>query len=129
MPSKRLVLPVHFPAKVACATRQLSGSQPTQSAARRSYHYLDGDCPAREIREAIDTLTVRMADARRKSAEYGVEANLHETSAAELRRARKDYSVAWRQSAYRGLIRGILVHPATRPFNVWNPDRVEVLWR
>ncbi|MFJ9983958.1 hypothetical protein ACIQUD_07910 [Streptomyces globisporus] len=92
-------------------------------------HYLDGDRPAREIREAIDTLNVRMADARRKSAEYGVEANLHETSAAELRRARKDYSVTWRQSTYRGLIREILIHPATRPFNVWNPDRVEVLWR
>ncbi|WP_228921387.1 hypothetical protein [Streptomyces sp. DH7] len=96
----------------------MPGSQPTQSAARRSYHYLDGDRPAREIREAIDTLTVRMADARRKSAEYGVKANLHETSVAELRRARKDYAVAWRQSTYRGLIREILIHPAIRPFNV-----------
>ncbi|MFJ2875773.1 hypothetical protein [Streptomyces sp. NPDC087298] len=65
----------------------MPGSQPTQSAAHRSYHYLDGDRPAREIREAIDTLNVRMADARRKSAEYGVKANLHEISAAEPRKA------------------------------------------
>ncbi|MFD5905638.1 hypothetical protein ACFV6B_40480 [Streptomyces microflavus] len=70
-----------------------------------------------------------MADARRKSAEYGVKANFHEISAAELRRARKDYSVARKQSTYRSLTREILIHSATRPFNVWNPDRVEVLWR
>ncbi|AWL41041.1 MULTISPECIES: hypothetical protein [unclassified Streptomyces] len=96
----------------------MPGSQATQSAARRSYHYLDGDRPAREIREATDTLNVRMTDARRKSAEYGVKANLHEISAAELRKAWKDYSVARKQSTYRGLIREILTHPATRPFNV-----------
>ncbi|MFE5393581.1 hypothetical protein ACFQ9U_03350 [Streptomyces sp. NPDC056568] len=35
---------------------------------------LDGDRPAREIRKAIDALNVRMAHARRKSAEYGVKA-------------------------------------------------------
>ncbi|MER0429917.1 hypothetical protein [Streptomyces microflavus] len=90
---------------------------------------LDGDRPAREIRDAIDTLNGRMADARREMAEYGVKANLHEISAAELQRARKDYSIARKQSTYRGLIREILIHPATRPFNVWNPDRVEVFWK
>ncbi|MET9848906.1 recombinase family protein [Streptomyces ossamyceticus] len=90
---------------------------------------LDGDRPAREIRDAIDKLNARMADARRESAEYGVKANLHEISAAELREAWKDYSVARKQSTYRGLIREILIHPATRPFNVWNPDRVEIFWK
>ncbi|MDH6493805.1 hypothetical protein M2156_000024 [Streptomyces sp. SAI-149] len=30
---------------------------------------------------------------------------------------------------YRGLIGEILIHPATRPFNVWNPDRVEIFWK
>lgn len=30
---------------------------------------------------------------------------------------------------YRGLIREILIRTATRPFNVWNPDRAEALWR
>jgi hypothetical protein len=39
-----------------------------------------------------------------------------------------DYSVSRKQSVYRGLIREILIHPATRPFNVWNPDRIEVFW-
>ncbi|MET9051783.1 recombinase family protein [Streptomyces bacillaris] len=90
---------------------------------------LDGDRPAREIRDAIDTLNGRMADSRRKMAEYGVKANLHEISAAELRKAWKGYSVARKQSTYRGLIREILIHPATRPFNVWNPGRVEVFWK
>ncbi|MFI2757800.1 recombinase family protein [Streptomyces echinatus] len=90
---------------------------------------LDGDRPAREIRDAIDKLNARMADARREAAEYGVKANLHEINAAELRKAWKDYSVARKQSTYRGLIREILIHPATRPFNVWNPDRVEIFWK
>ncbi|MBQ0969190.1 recombinase family protein [Streptomyces sp. RK23] len=90
---------------------------------------LDGDRPAREIQDAIDKLNVRMADARQKIAQYGVKANLTEVSAAELRKEWEDYSVARKQSVYRGLIREILIHPATRPFNVWNPDRVEILWR
>ncbi|MEU3701650.1 hypothetical protein AB0E82_05120 [Streptomyces anulatus] len=69
---------------------------------------LDGDRPAREIRKAIDTLNVRMAHARRKSAEYEVKGNLHKISAAKLREAWKDYSVAWKQLTYRGLIKEML---------------------
>ncbi|MFD9618470.1 recombinase family protein [Streptomyces virginiae] len=90
---------------------------------------LDGDRPAREIQDAIDKLNSRMAGARREMAEYGVKANLLDVSAADLRKAWKDYSVARKQSTYRGLIREILIHPATRPFNVWNPDRVEIFWK
>jgi site-specific DNA recombinase len=90
---------------------------------------LDGDRPAREIQDAIDKLNGRMADARKKAAVYGVKSNLLEIGAAELRKAWADYSVPRKQSTYRGLIREILIHPATRPFNVWNPDRVEVFWR
>lgn len=90
---------------------------------------LDGDRPAREIRDAIDKLNERMADARRKAAEYGVKSNLLEISTAALRKAWADYSVPRKQGVYRGLIREILIHPATRPFNLWNPDRVEVFWR
>ncbi|QHA04584.1 hypothetical protein GQF42_15955 [Streptomyces broussonetiae] len=90
---------------------------------------LDGDRPAREIQDAIDKLNVRMADARREIAHYSVKANLTEVSAVELRKAWKDYSVPRKQSVYRGLIREILIHPATRPFNVWNPDRIEVFWK
>ncbi|MDX3712770.1 recombinase family protein [Streptomyces europaeiscabiei] len=90
---------------------------------------LDGDRPAREIQDAIDKLNVRMADARREIAQYGVKANLTEVSATELRKEWTDYSVPRKQSVYRGLIREILIHPATRPFNVWNPDRVEVFWK
>ncbi|MFF9210451.1 MULTISPECIES: recombinase family protein [unclassified Streptomyces] len=90
---------------------------------------LDGDRPAREIQDAIDKLNVRMADARREIAQYSVKTNLTEISAEQLRKEWEDYSVPRKQSVYRGLIREILIHPATRPFNVWNPDRVEVLWR
>lgn len=70
-----------------------------------------------------------MADARREIARYSVQSNLTEVSAADLRKKWADYSVPRKQSVYRGLIREILIHPATRPFNVWNPDRVEIMWR
>ncbi|MEV5429083.1 recombinase family protein [Streptomyces sp. NPDC052701] len=90
---------------------------------------LDGDRPAREIQNAIDKLNVRMANARRQIAEYGVKANLTEISVAELRKEWADYSIPRKQGLYRSLIREILIHPATRPFNRWNPNRVEVKWR
>lgn len=66
---------------------------------------LDGDRPAREIQDAIDKLNVRMANARREIAQYDVNANLTEISAAELRKEWEDYSVPRKQSVYRGLIR------------------------
>ncbi|MGW0854148.1 recombinase family protein [Streptomyces sp. NPDC002690] len=100
-----------------------------QRKAELEEELLDGDRPAREIRDAIDKLNVRMGNTRRVAAEYSVKANLSEVSAAELRREWKGYSVARKQSVYRGLIKEILIHPATRPFNRWNPDRVEVFWK
>ncbi|WP_327131983.1 recombinase family protein [Streptomyces sp. NBC_01343] len=90
---------------------------------------IEGDRPAREIRDAIDKLNARVNQARGEAAEYQVKANLTDVSSAELRKAWADYSVSRKQSVYRGLIREILIHPATRPYNVWNPDRVEVLWK
>ncbi|GAX55797.1 hypothetical protein [Streptomyces olivochromogenes] len=77
----------------------------------------------------IDKLNMRMADIRREMAEYSVKANLSEISSAQLRKEWKDCSVARKQSVYRRLIREILVHPAIRLLDVWNPDRVEILWK
>ncbi|MET7847676.1 recombinase family protein [Streptomyces avermitilis] len=90
---------------------------------------LEGDRPAREIQEAIDTLNSRIAQAQREAAEYSVRTRILEVSAEELREAWEDYPPARKQSTYRGLIREILILPATPPKNVWNPDRVEVFWR
>lgn len=88
---------------------------------------LDGDRPARKIQDAIDKLNVRMAHAHQEVTQYRVKVNISEISAAELRKAWKNYSVPRKQPTYRGLIREVLIHPATRSFNVWNPDRVKVL--
>ncbi|MFE4991390.1 recombinase family protein [Streptomyces mirabilis] len=90
---------------------------------------LDGDRPAREIQEAIDTLNSRIAKAQREAAEYSVKTRVLEVSAEELREEWEDYLPARKQGVYRSLIREILIHPATRPFNRWNPDRVEVFWK
>lgn len=90
---------------------------------------LTGEHSPRIILNAIAKLDENIAKARRKMAEYSVKANLTEIGSAELREAWVDYSASRKQSTYRGLIRGILIHPATRPFNVWNPDRVEVFWK
>lgn len=90
---------------------------------------LDGDRPIREIQTAIDTLNGRIIKAQRESAEYGVKSNLSEISSADLRKAWADYSVPRRQSVYRGLIEEIVIHPATQPHSVFNPNRVAVVWR
>jgi len=90
---------------------------------------LTGEHSPRVILNAIAKLDENINKARREAAEYSVKANLTEIGSAELRKAWTDYSVSRKQSVYRGLIREILIHPATRPFNVWNPDRVEVFWR
>ncbi|ROP53313.1 recombinase family protein [Streptomyces sp. PanSC9] len=90
---------------------------------------LDGDRPAREIQEAIDTLNSRIAQAHRESAEYGIKGRVLEVSAEELRKAWEDYLPARKQSVYRSLVKEIRIHPATPPKNVWNPGRAEVFWR
>jgi DNA invertase Pin-like site-specific DNA recombinase len=90
---------------------------------------VDGDRPAREIQAAIDKLNARIAQAQRQIAEHSVKTRVMEVDAAELRHAWKDYPVPRKQSVYRGLIEKILIHPATRPFNVFNPDRIEVIWK
>lgn len=90
---------------------------------------LDGDRSAREIQEAIDTLNSRITGAQREAAEYSVKARILDISAEDLRKAWKDYLPARKQSVFRSLIREIRIHPATPPKNVWNPDRVEVLWK
>ncbi|MEU1366613.1 hypothetical protein ABZ454_10810 [Streptomyces sp. NPDC005803] len=82
-----------------------------------------------KLDENIAKLDENIAKARREAAEYSVKANLTEIGAAELRKAWGDYSVSRKQSVYRSLIREILIHPATRPVNVWNPGRVEVFWK
>ncbi|WP_448319263.1 recombinase family protein [Streptomyces sp. CO7] len=90
---------------------------------------LDGERSAREIREAIETLHGRIAQAQREAAEYGVKDRVLGISAEELRAAWEGYPVARKQSVYRSLVKEILIHPATQPKNVFNPDRIQVVWR
>lgn len=90
---------------------------------------LDGDRPAREVREAIDTLNSRIAQAQREAAQYSVKDRVLEVDADDLRKAWEEYSAARKQSVYRSLIKEILIHPAVPPKNVFNPSRVEVVWR
>ncbi|MFD8072195.1 recombinase family protein [Streptomyces sp. NPDC059718] len=89
----------------------------------------EGDRPIREITEALTRIKGRMAKIQRDLAEYSVKANVLEISADDLRAAWADYSVPRKQAVYRGLIREIIIHPATRPYNVFNPDRIEVIWK
>ncbi|WP_432101032.1 hypothetical protein [Streptomyces sp. WAC 04229] len=71
----------------------------------------------------------RIASAQRELAEQSVKANVVDIGVDELREAWKDYSVARKQAMYRGLIEEIIIHPATRPSNVFNPARIEVKWK
>lgn len=90
---------------------------------------LDGDRPAREIREAVDTLNSRIAQAQREAAQYGVRDRVLDIDVEQLRQAWEDYPAARKQSLYRSVIEKVLVHPAMPPRNVFNRARVEVRWR
>ncbi|MCI3276971.1 hypothetical protein [Streptomyces cylindrosporus] len=90
---------------------------------------LDGDRPAREIQEAIDTLNSRISQAQREMAEYGVRDRVLDVSAEELRTAWEDYLPARKQSVFRSLIKEIRIHPAVPPRNVFNPSRIETRWK
>ncbi|WP_181361702.1 recombinase family protein [Streptomyces sp. MA5143a] len=88
-----------------------------------------GDRPVREITASIQRNKGRIAKLQRELAELSVTANVLEVDVTDLREAREDYSVPRKQAVYGGLIEEILIHPAPRPFNVWNPDRIEVFWK
>lgn len=90
---------------------------------------LDGDRPAREIQEAIDTLSTRIAQAGRQAAQYGVRDRVLDISVEQLREDWEGYTPARKQSYYRSVIEKILIHPATPPKNVFNRARVKVRWR
>ncbi|MFC4609763.1 recombinase family protein [Streptomyces maoxianensis] len=89
----------------------------------------EGDTPVREVTASIQRIKGRMTKVQRELAELTVKTNVLEVSVDELREAWEDYSVPRKQAVYRGLIEEIIVHPATRPYNVFNPDRIEVRWK
>ncbi|MFI5977065.1 recombinase family protein [Streptomyces sp. NPDC051452] len=89
----------------------------------------EGDRPVREITDALTRVKGRIATVQRELAEQTVKTNVMDISVAELREAWEDYSVARKQAVYRGLIEEIIIHPATRPYNVFNPKRIEVKWK
>ncbi|MDC2953351.1 recombinase family protein [Streptomyces gilvifuscus] len=89
----------------------------------------EGDRPVKEITASIQRIKGRMAKVQRELAELTVKKNVTDVGAAELRVEWENYSVPRKQAVYRGLIEEILIHPATRPFNVFNPKRIEVRWK
>ncbi|MGW3305921.1 recombinase family protein [Streptomyces sp. NPDC001073] len=89
----------------------------------------EGDRSVREIMNAIQRIKGRMTKVREELAELSVKANVLDVDVAELREAWEDYSVARKQAVYRGLIEEIIIHPATRPYNVFNPARIEIKWK
>jgi site-specific DNA recombinase len=89
----------------------------------------EGDRPVKEILASIQRIKGRMAKLQRELAELTVKTNVMDIDVDELREAWKDYSVPRKQAVYRGLIEEIIIHPATRPFNAFNPGRIEVVWK
>ncbi|MFI1409374.1 recombinase family protein [Streptomyces sp. NPDC020707] len=89
----------------------------------------EGDRPVREITDALTRVKGRIATVQGELAEQSVKANVLDIDVEDLREAWEDYSVARKQAVYRGLIEEIIIHPATRPYNVFNPLRIEVRWK
>ncbi|KAA0924278.1 recombinase family protein [Streptomyces apricus] len=89
----------------------------------------EGDRSVREITDALTRVKGRIATVQGELAEQSVKANVLDINVEDLRKAWEDYSVARKQAVYRGLIEEIIIHPATRPFNVFNPARIEIKWK
>ncbi|WP_216586833.1 recombinase family protein [Streptomyces brasiliscabiei] len=88
-----------------------------------------GDRPVREITASIQRNKGRLAKLQQELAKLSVKANVLEVDVEDLREAWADYPVARKQAVYRGLIEEIIIHPATRPYSVFNPARIEVIWK
>jgi DNA invertase Pin-like site-specific DNA recombinase len=89
----------------------------------------EGDRPIREITDALTRVKGRITSVQRELAELTVRHNVLDVGVDELRASWADYTVPRKQAVYRSLIEEILIHPATRPFNVFRPERIEVRWK
>ncbi|MHA6759881.1 recombinase family protein [Streptacidiphilus sp. PAMC 29251] len=90
--------------------------------------FADGDRNAREYRDATEALRSRIDGARFEIAKHGVRQRVEVTS-AEMREAWDDWPLERKRTILVGLFQEILIHPATRPYSVFNPARIETVPR
>ncbi|MET7718170.1 recombinase family protein [Streptomyces sp. NPDC005407] len=85
--------------------------------------FAESDQSASEYRDVTQDLRKRIDAARLKVAKYQVR-QLARVEADELKDAWKDLPFERKRAIFTGLYKEILIYPATRPFNVFNPARV-----
>jgi len=90
--------------------------------------FADGDQSAREYREVTEDLKSKIAQARGELAAYNVRKRL-DASAEKIRAEWEGYPIERKKSVVGRFIKMILIHPATQPYSIFNPARVEVVWR
>lgn len=92
--------------------------------------YAEGDHSPKEYRSTLAVIDKKMGEVSDKLARFTVKNRIDQT-AAELRASwdDPDFPLARKRSTVMAYIEQIRIHPATRPYNVFNPDRIEILWR
>jgi hypothetical protein len=90
--------------------------------------FADSDQSAREYREVTENLRAKISQARAELAAYNVRSRL-EASADEIKAEWEGYPIDRKKAIVGRFVDRILIHPATRPWNAFNPGRVEVVWR
>lgn len=92
--------------------------------------YAEGGSSAPEYRAAVAAINTKVEQVQEELAATVVRRRLDQ-SAAQLRERWDDpaFPLARKRAAVMAYIEQIRIHPATRPYSVFNPARIEIVWR
>jgi site-specific DNA recombinase len=93
--------------------------------------YAEGDHSAKEYKGLVGLINGKIGDTQALLARRDFKRRV-EVSADELRAAWESEDgppLERKRAVFTGLIRFIAIHPATMPYSVFNPARIEVVWR
>ncbi|MDL4815991.1 hypothetical protein [Actinomadura opuntiae] len=92
--------------------------------------FAEGEYSPKEYRQTLALIDSKMDDVSGELAKLGVKTRLNLT-AAELRERWEDpeWPLAQQRATLMAYIQEIRISPATRPYSVFNPDRIDIVWR
>ncbi|MBD2896212.1 hypothetical protein amrb99_51560 [Actinomadura sp. RB99] len=92
--------------------------------------FAEGEWSPREYKQTLALLDSKMDDVSGDLAKLGVKIRL-DLTAAKLRERWNDpeWPLARQRATLMAYISEIRISPATRPYSVLNPDRIDIVWR
>ena len=107
---------------------ELLGYEARKEALREEY--AEGEYSPKEYRQTVAVIDQKMDAVTEKLAGLGVKTRL-DLTASELRQRwdDPDFPLARRRATVMAYISEIRIAPATRPYSVFSPDRIDIVWR